>query len=545
MNTNVLITAAVDYVRSRTNGFNLDFAVLEAGLQSALEAVLPRNIGLSSANPDFETILLQLVQELQNDDAWKDVITAGTGQTLLRNMASGLSSLHVAIMRATQENFVHLAQSDRAVFANTRFLGVNPQRRTPAQVTVRITAADFSGAFVIPPLSEFVINGVRYFNRTQVVYDTFNLTQTATLYEGTLYAAELVADGTPFESVTVGTGNGAISAHDVYVFVNGVAWTRIDHPWTAPANGTTFIERTDHNNVTVRFGNGVYGALLPAGGDVAVRWAETDGDRAAHVGVGVNVTAPFVNDNVTLTATTISPSIPGGAALGADVYRVMAPHMRSSDKTAIRRADFKSEAIKYPGVVDAFFQGQAELAPNRRSMMNYYSATVLTSTGVPMTDAEWLAFITWLGERCIDNLQWIRQDPYPIRVKLTADLYCNQEAYLQAAKTTIERDIRAALKPRLGSLGYSIHGTDIADLLEGNENSADPNIVRVVEYARNVKLAYSTPAAPFVDAAKYPNGGLVDDDLIMPTPRYYVALDSVVLTPFYTARGAIDGRRDL
>ena len=90
---NVIVSSALDVVYSQNQSFlqTVERSRVEAALLDALTTVMPKSLTLDSDKPDFESIILRLVQELQQSQAWVDIIPSGTGQTLLRDIAAGMS----------------------------------------------------------------------------------------------------------------------------------------------------------------------------------------------------------------------------------------------------------------------------------------------------------------------------------------------------------------------------------------------------------------------------------------------------------------------
>lgn len=517
----VIVKTALDNLYA--NNLNISVSIrsaLETSLEAAIEAVVPKELKLDSTKPDFETIILRLVQELESDPVWYDILPAGTGQTLLRNIAAGISYLEFAVERALQETFPHSAFSPNSIFALTRMLGIRPQRRIPSSISVRLTRIDTDGIKTVPALTEWEIGDIRFFNREQITFSNFDIQKDVTLYQGSLVNLGAVATGVQFERIEFGSENGLISNDDVYVTVNDVPWKRyITRPFQFGPNEECFFESTLPNtNVEIQFGNKAFGKIPPVGADVSITWAETAGDSVSIPNPGLEV-KPVVLLSFAITGVTLGTVQGGDTARPAAFYKAMAPHMRAADSRASRRADYRSTALTYPGVVDALFRGQAELNPGRRNWMNIIGATILTKDAVPWNLAQWNAFVDWMQSNyAIYQCEFLRLDPIPSPIAISADVYCRPSAQLDEIKSEVEKQLVAAFAPRLGALNYSVYRSDITDILEGVDALAD-----TIEYVDNI-----LPVGNTVVGA-----------------TGWVQVTSVNITPKYTTRGAYVGRLDI
>lgn len=520
---NAIIKAALDYAYNQNSAFlvGLNRQNLEQEMQAAFEAVVPAVLTLDTTEPDFEAIYLRLVQELQQKPTWLDIIPSGTGQTLLRNISSGIAYANFSIERGVQESFPQIAFSESGIAMGARMLGVRLQRRIPSRVNCRLTRPDDGTIVTIPALSQFVIRGFDFFNREQIVFNAFDVSVTTTLYQGTLRTLEGSAEGIPYETIEIGSENGQISNEDIYVTVNGIPYERrpIGMYHFLP-NETSFYEDTLPNaNVEVVFGNGAFGAVPPLGSTVAITWVETEGAAADFPTIGLQIAQKNAQSGIDVTGETLSNIYGGSEALSLGFYKAMAPHIRGANRRAVRRSDYRAVALQYPNVVDAYFRGQAELAPGRRNWMNIVGATILTSLTTPWNTLQWDDFIAYMKESAIYQCEFLRMDPTPIDIAISGKVFCRPQANLETVKNSLIADVGVTFGPRLNALGYSVFQSDIADTLEGKGQYEE-----LVEYVTDI-----LPAS----------------DAVVTGPTQYVRVVSVNLEMNYTTRGGFTGRRDL
>lgn len=519
----VVIKAALDYAYTQNPSifFGVSRGNVEKAMQEALSKIIPTELSLTTNQPDFESIYLRLVQELQTDEAWYDVIPSSSGQTLLRNIAAGIAYALFAVERAQQETFLTTAYSDNSVFEAARMLGCRPKRRRPAVVRARLTRPDSGAGLTLPRFTQFEINKTRFFTRNNIVFNEFDLYLDVVLIQGIIITLEATAEGRPFERIEFGSESGLIADEDVYVFVDGTEWTRKieEGPYNFGPNEECFYESTLPNkNVEIQFGNRAYGRIPPSGSDIIIRWAETEGPYANYSSTGLSVTLFEPPSGVIVEGTTLTAIQHGEEALDAAFYRVMAPHVRGSNQRAVRRADYREKALEYPGVVDAVFRGQAELNPTKRNWMNIIGATILMKDGNPMTSGEWDSFVAWMQQNfAIYQCEFLRMDPVVTTIDVSATIYCAQTSDLNAIREDIVYNVSNTFKPRFGALGYSIYQSDLADILEGTSKYSE-----VVSYCTDILPAGDTIVSPLG----------------------WVKINSVNLTMRYSTRENYMGRLD-
>lgn len=520
---NAIIKAALDYAYNQNSAFlvGLNRSNLELEMQAAFEAVVPTVLTLDSTQPDFEAVYLRLVQELQAKPTWLDIIPSGAGMTLLRNISAGIAYNNFGIERGLQESFPQIAFSDSGIAMGTRMLGVRLQRRIPSRVNTRLTRPDDGTIVTIPALSQFIIRGFDFFNRDQIVFNSFDVSVNATLYQGTIRTLEGIAEGIPYETIEIGSENGQISNEDIYVKVSGVDWERraVGMYHFLPQETSFFEDTLPNSNVEVVFGNGAFGAVPPLGSPVAITWVETEGLAADFPTIGLQISQKNAQSGIDVTGETLSNIYGGAEAKSLGFYKAMAPHIRAANNRAVRRSDYRAVALKYPNVVDALWRGQAELNPGKRNWMNILGATILTSLDTPWNNLQWDDFIAYMRENGIYQTEILRMDPTPVDIAISGKVYCRPQANLELVKNKLLTDVSTAFGPRLNALGYSVFQSDIADVLEGKN-----------EYEELVE--YVTDIVPSADAT-------------VSGPTQYVRVTSVTLEMFYTTRGGFTGRRDL
>jgi hypothetical protein len=495
-------------------------------LQQGLLDVVNTDVQLSRVQPDYESVMLRLVQSLSNIPEWYDLITASTGHAIIRSIASGIAYSQFSLERAYQEAFLHSASSKSAIFSGVRQLGIRPQRRQPARVIAQISRGEAIDILTIPAYSVFTIGDMKFFNREAIIFNVNVFTTTKQLFQGVLQYETITSDGEPFQKYTIGAGEYNASDIDVYLTVDDVLWIRsTDGMHLFGREEQVYHENTAQNgDIEISFGNGDYGAIPQLSSTIEVTWVKTLGKDADTPASGISVKMDNPPVGVTISGTTITNIENGAEIITHDVYKKIAPSMYAAQGRAVRRSDFKAQAIKFPGVYDALFQGQAELAPGRRSMMNVVGYTLLTDEN--WNYANYQNFEDrFIQDLAIYRIEMLHIPSAPVIHDITATVYCRSEADLQDVYDTLVENMNKLYAPKLNFLGRSIFLSDISDVLNGrNDSSPNEKLEQLISYV-------------VIDPSVA--------DLIITNKRYYAKLGTLNLTMRHTTRDGYSGRLDI
>jgi hypothetical protein len=228
--------------------------------------------------------------------------------------------------------------------------------------------------------------------------------------------------------------------------------------WREPSTSKTFFEATlPDGRAELKFGDGTYGGLLPAGG-FTVTYAVLDsandtqaspqsGARAQPAGVqAVGVVSTPASPN-------IDPPVPA-------FYKFMGSGAVANFERAVTRDDHRALALQYPGVIDARFLGPAEVNPSDLRQMNIIHAVLLTTT--PWTSSDWYRFKTFFEkERTIASTTMVRRDPQGVNLTIPISVQAFPTADLASLERVVESTAQAFFAQRAGSLGASYYPSDL------------------------------------------------------------------------------------
>lgn len=544
----VVATVFKDKYGLRFGDVSVDQLALE--VQAMLNSLLPDRIPLSRSRPDFDSVLFALMRALEGSNAWRDTTIASTGQMILRAVATDVEYAQLSIMRALQEAFPHSARNPSSILAAARGLGVRIQRNQPAHVTCRLARATDTGVILqVPAWSTFAgEDGSQWFNRRPISFDAGDLTVDATLHEGTISSTEVISTGLPLMVIEVGTESDTISDLDLRVFVDDVEWTKTEGAlWNMKPESRVFWEQSlPSGNVEVRFGDGSYGAVPTSGSTVRVEWVETIGSEAHLLApTGTSVTWSDALSGINLENTVVLAPSGGQDRLSVNYYRVFAGVRRAADagnsRRAVTRPDWRAHACTYPGVFDAIVRGQAEIAPTNRFWTNVIGVTLLTDP--VFTEVQWRDFTDFLyGNNGYPplvsrHLELVRMDPTVVTMDVKATVFCRIDADRESVRTRLVQNIKRAMSPRIGSLGFSFYLSDLIDLLKGHPPG---NLFRHLREDDSSPLAgsYDLPSVISYVQVERPT-----DDAVVDTVLQWVRPGSIEVDVKYASqrRGGYEG----
>lgn len=482
------------------------FEVLAAWLSDFAETVYKENLKLSRTRPDFENIKQQFITKLRQSNAWKDIIPAGGGETLLEFIAAIGDYGQTSILRAYDENAYDSARLTSGIYRITRTLGVHIDRRLPAQVQVSLWGSNI-GDLAIPSLSQFTVGGISFFNRDTIQFDdnTESNPKIVTLYQGEITTASYTSNGAPFQSFEVGFNDYSISNEDIFCFTDdpNINYTRIlDGPWHYRNGERIFWENTTPNgNVEILLGNGIYGAIPPLGSTLNFVYARNEGATVNTTSLNLPVDLISVNTVVPDRIRQSTPeqedeiidtllSIVGGISISPikygdfekdkEFYRHVGPSIRAANKKMVTRPDHYALGLGFPGVVDVYFQGQRELGRTNRNYINVVGVTVLKRDGTIMSAVEWADYVKYLEEREIWRVNYIRIDPEPVPLNVKGIVYVTRDSDKTNVGSFLKFRLAEFFKIQRGSLGRSVYRNDIEDIMKFKYGSMNVDYAQVI-----------------------------------------------------------------
>lgn len=458
-------------------GLTASVSSISSILQTYITTYGNNPIPLTQLNPDFEANKNELGSILLGSSAWTDIVTAGIGQTVSEMFAAMATYNQMGLEKGVQEAVLGTAVLDSSIYEISRMQGVHVQRMIPGflPATLTIPVAQ-QNSLSIAAYTQFVINGVNYFNRDVITFPAGSTSVSAVLYQGTVSTINFTATGGGFQIYEFGNSDFAISDIDVMVSVNGVAYsdTVINEYlsqglWEFSSGDTVYKQDTNSiGNVEILFGDGNYGVAPAAGDVIEVTFVTTLGAAGNLNTTGLSISCPS-NSLISGTATGITQN--GSNQKNALDYKFLTPALIAANFRAVTTNDYKALAVTYPGVIDALFLGQADFAPTNLQYMMNVQAYLYTNQA--WTSTQWQNFISWIQNLGVANIVVLQETLSTVSIDISANIYCFAQSNLNSIENTAYSNLIAAFAPRVGIINYSRYLSDIDKIISGSSKQID------------------------------------------------------------------------
>ena len=372
------------------------------------------------------------------------------------------------------------------------WLGYLAQRPSPATVDVTFTLAAVQVADVIIPAATRIAaapsSGTVYFETTdETIIPAGDLAVTVSAVEGATQAAVVVgyAAGSAFERFVLGD-TGAIFNYgvaDLTVTVDDETATWVRWPIDATPTELTYWarERRDRT-VELRFGDGTYGRLLPAGAAVRVAYRRGGGTRGRVRAGAIDqlIGSIYLNDvEVELTVTNATRAIGGEPEETIDSIRRSAPAFFATQDRAVTLDDYAQVALGVVGV----YRAKAIVAGINGVIV--YVVPDGAQEGAVLTAALKAAIVAAVDAKkmCTDVASVAQADLIPIDIELECRAHTNAR--------------RSALRTAVRQVFVNEGGGDGFLDFESNELAQRLNMSDAVRLIENV------PGMNYVDVYKF------------------------------------------
>ena len=422
---------------------------------------VPPQLILTPTTPDYVGIFNQLQTDLIAGGYWTDLSATATGTAIQRWIASIGAEAQGSIGRALQEAYLDTARSPSGVFRAVRLQGVHLIRTQPGTVEVTITRTDsLATQLVIPIMQQFTIGGQNFYNPNPITLSVTGTSVTATLNRGTIASQSYTSSGNAYQRYIIGNYNAwNISDTPFYaVDINGIMWSGIRTGlWLNSSKDLVLFDSTlPDGTVECKFGDGTYGAIPPAG-IITFYYATLDTAAATLTSPAVGTVGSSQYYPVSVTTTSIASANVNPPP--PDFYKAIGPGGPAIKYAVSNRSDYRAAALQYQGVIDALFQGQAELNPSDLRYMNIIGVTLLTSS--PWSQDQWLAFKKYFETIGIATTTLIRIDPTPVPVTINIIINIKSNASISGVTSLANQVISSYFTPSNQSLGWSLEPSDL------------------------------------------------------------------------------------
>ena len=307
----------------------------------------------------FRQLMVDLIPRYAPE--WTDTSESDFGIVLIELLANGLDILSYYQDKAFNENFLDTAMTRKAVIRLCRLLGYELSPQRPAIHKIVFTKDE---EYLNDPIT--INKGTKVSTNSKLGSPVvFELNETINIPSGTASAEGYVTQGTTVTGDILGVSTGLVSEKfrlsypdalvDTLVVMtneNGVLkkWERVRDFLSSTQYDLDYITTTDeYNSITVEFGNGTSGMLIPANAIVTADY-RIGGGKIGNV--GLNTITEFAVSSVAGVKLT-NPEPP--YQYGEDVEtiehaKIVAPRYYRSTEKAVTAQDFQDLILTYNGV---------------------------------------------------------------------------------------------------------------------------------------------------------------------------------------------------
>lgn len=437
---------------------------------------------------DYDTFKSALTEILLEDsDTFRSLYPGSTANIFVECLAGYAAMLMYRLQTAITNSFLKTAFSEYSIFSIAEMLGVIIRGNTGSTVDVIMERVPFKSApslpaFTIPQHTSFTINNFPFYNRETLTFPSSYTQIATTLYQGEIRHKEYTTTGSLNEKFLFGDSFNVDISY-VTVLVNGVEWktdyeTIMDYT-VGEENSRESVQvvllRTNVDGTCyIQFGNGIYGAVPPAGSVVNIIYATTVGAAGNFTGATeLSINDNLMSDNIEapeileVFGARIGAATGGTNRLSASSLKYVSPRLFASNNRAVKRSDYIGQLIYNCNYKDCNFWGEYEQALKEgyadNSMMNRVYYTAITNDFSVNT----LVFTTGDGEtkEFSKNVSSIVMFPGSVEIRSDTETFRDFSGvgymFSQASDYTIQKS--------LGKLVY----TSTTDTSSGETISGD------------------------------------------------------------------------
>lgn len=323
-------------------------------------ALLPANVDYT--DKDFDSLRRRLFALIQSVfPTWTDQSVANFGNILVELNAFVGDVLTFYQDQQARESRITTAQLRKSLLGLVKLIGYTPAGASAAtaDVTFTLAAAVQAGATLTIPAGDRVKTAsvtapIFYQLLADLVFQAGETTKTAAVENSTTQTTTVTSSALANQSFTL-PATPYIDDSASAVFADG-AYTQVDNFLSSTASDRNFIVIVDQNDrATLRFGNGVNGAIPQGSGTITYK---TGGGSAGRVEAGALKQMEKSYTDSLGARTVVTPSNAAASSGGLDretnaQISVNGPQSLRVLKRAVAREDYEIAALAVPGVARA------------------------------------------------------------------------------------------------------------------------------------------------------------------------------------------------
>jgi len=426
---------------------------------------------------DFDNLVLELTNRVKERGAWKDTYRSSTGSMLIELFAAVANLVLYYVERRAEESYIMTAKNKSSIINLVRLLNYIPKRKVSATGTLRftLTGGAHTQIVFVPKYTECqTAGGVKYLVDDDVAIMVGQTYVDAEAIQGELITLSYTSTGNIDQEYLI--DDDSVEDTHLEVNVNGVAWTKVTSFIDSTTTSLHYILRPElDDNVTILFGNGVFGKS-PANGDtIELKYVKSDGlsgnvYELSRVTTLNDAIYDYLGVSKACTVTNTTTFLGGDDAESLEEIRAEAPAVFATGDRAVTRSDFVSILNNYAGVADSNAWGENEETSPDYTHYNQVKLAIILQNWILPSSTFKTTLSEYLYTKSLMTVRYSYEDPEIINIVPVIDLKIIKGNTLSSVQADVEEAIaddfilgdttKLGTDKRIGDLGVIIESVD-------------------------------------------------------------------------------------
>lgn len=428
--------------------------------------------GISYSNKDYESLRQELLARVpQLTDRWTDFNESDLGVALLELFCGVGDMLAYYLDAQAAEAFLPTARQRQNVINLCKLVGYRLDTPIAATTTLRFTMPSaMSEDITVPartvckaPLDD---GDVEFETVEDAIIPRGQLMADAGARQGARRSEEFVSTGDRTQRFALSSTS--IAQDSVHIRVGDDDWEEARFFIDSAPDSKHFQVETDGLDVAwIIFGDGIHGAIPPAGETITIEYLETLGSEG-NIGreLVTEIVSPVYHNGTQIELTVTNPiaSTGGSDREGLEHAKLQAPAELRSLWKAVTKDDYRALAEGFPGVAKAQVLDANDCANIRYYQVNMAVAPDGGGLPSPLLKQELAEFIE---SRKVITVEVNLFDPSYRPVPIDAEVYVYPTEQTDDVRMRVESALREFFSFEKMSFGQSVFFSDVISLLDG------------------------------------------------------------------------------
>ena len=399
---------------------------------------------------DFDDLVVQLINRIRQEDAWKDTYRSATGQMLVELLAYVANLVLYYIERRAEESYISTAKNRSSVVNLVKLLNYNPKRNVSSTGVLKFSVPTAPGKniFVSKWTECQTSNGYKFLVSQDAVISGFQTEVEVDGIQGEIVEINTTSTGDADQEFTI--SDTKVENTNLFIYVDDVEWDEVSSFIASTA--TSLDYRVNYNldgTVTIIFGNDIFGKIPPTGSEILIRYVKSDGldgnvyepDKITTINTPIYDEDGALVDDIEVTNPEEGDK---GLFLGGDdeedieEIRYEAPRVFSTGERAVTKLDFKYILENTASVANANVWGENEENPPNYDMFNRVKIVLILQEWVLPNDEFKDNLTEALYEKSLITVKYEYVDPIILQVIPVIDVKANQGETLSQVQAEVE-----------------------------------------------------------------------------------------------------------